>query len=155
MGKFWTDERMERCRKLWVDDGWSAAQVARDLGCTRNSAMSKIHRKGWDQRGATAAVPRPVRPQARRANSQTTNPRAAAARAAVVVLAGPEPAREEAFAAWGGAGKLLLDLGPGECRWPVGDPRATDFCFCASHADSGSYCAGHAQLAYQSVGRRQ
>ena len=46
--------------------------------------------------------------------------------------------------------KHLLDLEPGDCRFPVGDPQEADFFFCGAKKESGlPYCKGHAMRAYQ------
>jgi GcrA cell cycle regulator len=47
-------------------------------------------------------------------------------------------------------GKLtVVDLTDGTCRWPTGNPRDLNtFRYCGGAADSGPYCARHAQLAY-------
>ena len=50
----------------------------------------------------------------------------------------------------------LLDLAAGKCRWPVGDPCASDFVYCGNDAVAGfSYCAGHARMAYRVPARRR
>jgi GcrA cell cycle regulator len=54
----------------------------------------------------------------------------------------------------------LLDLGQGECRWPVSERArggsAADFVFCGNQALAGfSYCAGHARMAYRTPERRR
>ncbi len=42
------------------------------------------------------------------------------------------------------------------CKWPIGDPRDSDFRFCGCRANgSGTYCAPHALLAYQPSDRRR
>jgi GcrA cell cycle regulator len=44
--------------------------------------------------------------------------------------------------------KQLLELGPGDCRWPVGDPKEADFFFCAAPQLTGrSYCRRHYHVA--------
>jgi GcrA cell cycle regulator len=36
------------------------------------------------------------------------------------------------------------------CRWPIGDPAATEFHFCGRGPKAGSpYCEAHARKAYQ------
>lgn len=44
--------------------------------------------------------------------------------------------------------KTLLDLEPGECRWPFGETKP--FVFCAQPTEN-SYCACHARIAYTRV----
>ena len=44
----------------------------------------------------------------------------------------------------------IIDLRESMCRWPIGDPAATEFHFCGRAPKSGSpYCEAHARKAYQ------
>lgn len=53
----WSEERTERARHLWVERGWSATQVAKDLGgLTRSAVIGKASRMGW-KRDAAAVLP--------------------------------------------------------------------------------------------------
>src|SRR5438094_9450001 len=52
----WTDERIERLKKMW-HDGATASQIADGLGgVSRNAVIGKAHRLGLEQR------PSPVKP---------------------------------------------------------------------------------------------
>jgi len=52
----WTEERMERLKKMWAD-GATASQIADELGgVSRNAVIGKAHRLGLEQR------PSPVKP---------------------------------------------------------------------------------------------
>src|SRR3954470_18932809 len=52
----WTDERIERLKKMW-HDGASASQIAdKSGGVSRNAVIGKAHRLGLEQR------PSPVKP---------------------------------------------------------------------------------------------
>jgi GcrA cell cycle regulator len=52
----WTDERIERLKKMWTD-GATASQIADELGgVSRNAVIGKAHRLGLDAR------PSPVKP---------------------------------------------------------------------------------------------
>ena len=45
--------------------------------------------------------------------------------------------------------KGILDLGPNDCRWPIGDPKDKEFHFCGhARGPVGSYCEQHAKRAY-------
>jgi len=48
-GSFWDAEREETARRLYIDEGKSASEVARILGhgATRNTIIGKSHRMGW------------------------------------------------------------------------------------------------------------
>ena len=52
----WTEERIERLKKMWAD-GATASQIADELGgVSRNAVIGKAHRLGLEQR------PSPVKP---------------------------------------------------------------------------------------------
>src|SRR6185369_17040455 len=52
----WTDERIDRLKKMW-SDGSTASQIADELGgVSRNAVIGKAHRLGLDAR------PSPVKP---------------------------------------------------------------------------------------------
>src|SRR5215472_622326 len=52
----WTEERIDRLKKMW-HDGATASQIADELGgVSRNAVIGKAHRLGLEQR------PSPVKP---------------------------------------------------------------------------------------------
>jgi GcrA cell cycle regulator len=138
----WTTERVDQLRR-YVEAGFSCGQIAGEIGLSRNAVIGKIHRLGlW--RG-TAHTPR-VRARPRPA--VFSQRRALAAAYASASTAGTAAAVDSAKRC------SLLDLTEGQCRWPISDPGAKDFCFCGNDAVGGlSYCVGHARLAYRSAAR--
>jgi len=95
----WTEERIERLKKMW-HDGATASQIADDLGgVSRNAVIGKAHRLGLEQR------PSPVKPgeekDAKKAAPAAAAPKAAAPRAEVhkAAPAAPAAAAPEAPAA--------------------------------------------------------
>ena len=146
--KFWTEERMARCRELW-GEGCSAAHIGAQLGCTRNAVLSKIHRSGWSGR-TKGAAPSSVPQRRQRAREATVlRPRArsdGAAPSAPLPLPPPSEASLASFAP--GGTKTLLELRDRDCRWPIGDVGEPGFCFCAAPKLEGfSYCAAHQRAA--------
>ncbi|QIK77741.1 GcrA cell cycle regulator [Sphingomonas piscis] len=78
----WTDERIERLKKMW-SDGATASQIADELGgVSRNAVIGKAHRLGLDAR------PSPVKP----GEEKEKKPAAAAAPAAPKAEPKPAPA---------------------------------------------------------------
>ena len=46
--------------------------------------------------------------------------------------------------------KTVFTLLPGECRWPIGDPRQKDFHFCGKPQVEGHpYCEFHTRKGFQ------
>src|SRR6218665_1072362 len=73
-GMNWTDERVEKLKRLWAE-GLSASQIAAQLGgVSRNAVIGKVHRLSLPGRakagGGTSAASRPA------AKRQTSAPRA-------------------------------------------------------------------------------
>jgi GcrA cell cycle regulator len=82
----WTDERIERLKKMW-SQGATASQIADELGgVSRNAVIGKAHRLGLDAR------PSPVRPgeEKEKKPAPAAQP-AAAAPAAPAPKAAPRP----------------------------------------------------------------
>uniref|UniRef100_B0T9B8 GcrA cell cycle regulator n=1 Tax=Caulobacter sp. (strain K31) TaxID=366602 RepID=B0T9B8_CAUSK len=160
----WSPERVQALRGLW-GQGQSAAQIAKALGgVTRNAVIGKVHRLGLAKRASPAppqagAAPQGTavsKPQASRSpplpsRRPTSGPRrpptepprpkppsasASRSRPALVV---------EAVAQVFDAAALTAHV----CRWPIGDPRDTDFGYCAAPATgAGPYCLAHHQRAH-------
>jgi GcrA cell cycle regulator len=136
----WSDDRVTTLSKLW-QDGLSASQIAKQLGgVTRNAVIGKVHRLGLSGRGSASAptraariisVPRPRRPARTIRLAQT--PRLAP-------VGGPTSAPE-------GPGLVdsLVRLGAHACKWPIGDPKSSEFSFCGRRTD-GRYCEAHKRL---------
>lgn len=59
------------------------------------------------------------------------------------------PARQDEPAS---LGLTLMELEPGQCRWPHGDG---PFLFCGHPVEGQSYCSYHCRLAYESIDYRR
>ena len=85
----WTEERIERLKKMW-HDGATASQIADELGgVSRNAVIGKAHRLGLEQR------PSPVKPGEEKEVKKAA-PVAAAPKAAPPKPQAPTPAKAEA-----------------------------------------------------------
>ncbi len=170
----WTDERVEKLKKLW-SEGLSASQIAAQLGgVSRNAVIGKVHRlslPGRAKAGGTAPAA-----AARTPKRQTSAPRAPnyAARATTRTVTrqqGATMVREEIEIdtveemEFKPASNVvvpisrrleLTQLTERTCKWPVGDPLKDDFHFCGNDSpDSSPYCNYHQKLAYQPVSDRR
>jgi GcrA cell cycle regulator len=124
----WTDERIERLKKMW-HDGATASQIADELGgVSRNAVIGKAHRLGLEQR------PSPVKPGEEKekkvaapgATAPRVAPKAEAARPAVVAPAAPSAAPSHPGAAPSrGPEMQYRSIGPGGfVRQGPGDQQA-------------------------------
>lgn len=134
----WNDALIRQLISLW-GDRLSASDCARELGhgISRNAVCAKIMRL----RDAGLIVGERPQIAARRGVSHTPprKPR--------IVFTGPAP---EPRLLANGAPCGLMDLDFGDCRWPIGEPQAADFHFCATPACEGEpYCAFHRSIAWQ------
>jgi GcrA cell cycle regulator len=142
----WTAEREARALRLYLREGFTAAEVAEVLGCgvSRAAVIGKIRRLGFLKRDACAA-------------------RAAAAAAPKAVhsagrlehrlppLRPPLPLPPLREVPPTGAPRRLACLPSTACRWPIDDPgpgRMHAALFCADPAPDGIYCAAHRALAH-------
>jgi len=125
----WTEERIERLKKIW-HDGATASQIADELGgVSRNAVIGKAHRLGLEQR------PSPVKPgeekEAKKAAPAAASPKPAAPKAeppkaAPATAAAPHPAptapqrpssQEMQYRSIGPGG--FIRQGPGEQQAPI------------------------------------
>ena len=165
----WTDERVETLRKLWAD-GHSASQIAAEIGngITRNAVIGKVHRLGLSGRvkppssvapRQRAAQPRAHRPgPAQRSHSHgggsgggggaVRGNTALAYAPRVYEAPAPKPLEEVLIPM--SERVTIMELREAMCRWPLGDPAASDFRYCGGKSETGvTYCPYHARLAYQ------
>ncbi len=129
----WTDERIERLKKMWAQ-GATASQIADELGgVSRNAVIGKAHRLGLEQR------PSPVKPGEEKETKKAAPVHAAAPKAAPkpephptpsVATAAPaaavhqqpsappqRPAQELQYRSIGPGG--FIRQGPGEQQAPI------------------------------------
>ena len=92
----WTDERIERLKKMWAN-GATASQIADELGgVSRNAVIGKAHRLGLEQRpspvkpGEEKEAKKPAAAAPAAASPKPAAPRAEAPKADPVVAAAPQ-----------------------------------------------------------------
>ncbi len=157
----WTDEKIKMLEQLW-ETGQSITQIGKALGMTRNAVVGKAHRIGLAKRASpivrsdkpAAPKPAPVvhhhaqhhapRPAAVSVNSGASAP--AAREPSASHTPAPEKPTQQLSAAMLAA--LTPTSGP-RCKWPIGDPKSSEFDFCTKVALPGKpYCAEHCAQAY-------
>ncbi len=154
----WTEDRVEILTKLWAE-GLSASQIAKQLGgVTRNAVIGKVHRLGLSGRAKPsrpkkATNVRAASPRKRATASKPRAPRAVSKPAAPA--APPPPPPIEAKPLPNGEYATIMTIRDHMCKWPIGDPIASDFRFCGRKIKQGEpYCEAHCNVAYQPSRRR-
>lgn len=138
--KTWTDVQDQMLRTLHAQ-GLSFSQIGAEMGITRGAVSGRADRIGLPMRKEQS--PRTGRPKKikigaerrRKVERQAAfKPKLNAMPASKVVEEPPRPR------------KPLVELEPGECRWPYRD---ANFTFCALPAVDGQpYCGPHCRAAY-------
>ncbi len=144
----WTEEMVEGLRQMWLE-GLTANEIAKRLGVSKNSIVGKVHRL------CLKARPSPIKKKEDETEIEAA-PEAAAEESPAelaedVKLVEEEPIKEETAVKKHKSGHhvKLVELDSHTCRWPLGDPRDEDFCFCGKKVRMGqTYCEEHANMAY-------
>ncbi len=152
----WTDEAVEELKKMW-DRGMTTGQIAKALNVTKNSIIGKVHRL------CLTARPSPIK----KTETKATEKKAAAKEKTVNEKSKSTKTHTEKAAAKEAEIKTapkviventnipLVKLDNHTCRWPMGDPRDDDFCFCGKRVRTGqTYCEEHAAIAYVKAGKK-
>ena len=128
----WTDERINRLKELW-HKGASAKEIGDDLGVTKNSIISKLHRLGLKYADQPGAKPLPPRAKVSKHRFR------------IRPLGRLPPAYEPS------APVSLQDAMERHCRWPLNDVRPIEsFLFCgATHIENSPYCLKHSELSHE------
>jgi len=123
--KFWAEDELSRAISLWRG-GKTAKEIGDILGRNRSQVIGALNRAG--ERANAKVFKRKSRPIA-------------------FAPIGQRHLRETAgFAACfsTAATDAVLRLGPHDCKWPIGDPKAADFAFCGAPRDGEHpYCHHH------------
>lgn len=152
----WTDEVVEELKKMW-DRGMTTGQIAKALNVTKNSIIGKVHRL------CLTARPSPIKKNPRAGKEKKVKKEQAATIEKNVKKATETPSKpaKETKAKSTNTETThqcnvpLVKLDNHSCRWPMGDPRDDDFCFCGKKIRTGqTYCEEHAAIAYVKPGKK-
>jgi hypothetical protein len=146
----WTLERERRAVRLYLVEGFTAAEVADVLGppFSRAAVIGKMRRLGCLKREARAVL---ADPPAEGRKPRRCSPRRAEVRLPPQRPPQPLPPLREIGPT--GAPATLACLPHDACRWPIDDPgpgRMHLALFCGGPAGGHGYCAAHRVLAARS-----
>jgi len=145
----WTPERERRAVRLYLVEGFSAADVADALGhgVSRAAVIGKMRRLGCLKREVRATRSPAVKEAPKALRVAPTSLRVAV-RLPPLRPPQPLPPLREVDAT--GTPVPLVVLPAGACRWPIDDPgpgRMHLALFCGGSARGHAYCAAHRALA--------
>ncbi len=139
---------------------WSCSQIAAELGCgiTRNAVIGKLHRMGITGGGAAMSDQERMRrhraSEDRKLEKRKQKRREMREQGIQVARVRPHRPKLEPLLACVEVeprGISLLDLEPGDCRYPDGEGSEITFCGHPSLAGR-SYCGPHAWLTLNNAG---
>lgn len=159
----WTDEAVEELKRMW-DRGMTTGQIAKALNVTKNSIIGKVHRLCLTARPSPIkktdiveeekkATPKEKSVKEKNKPAKQAQVKAQPAQEAKASKAAAKPAAKTSPTET--ANIPLVKLDNHTCRWPMGDPRDDDFCFCGKRVRTGqTYCEEHAAVAYVKPGKK-
>lgn len=167
----WTDERVEKLKKLWAD-GLSASQIAAQLGgVSRNAVIGKVHRLSLPGRAKSGGASSAARTKRATSAPRAPNYASRVGTRTVARSAGATALKEdlsvEAYQEIHtrpaenvvvpiSRRLALTELTERTCKWPIGDPLQEEFHFCGNDSgDATPYCTYHARLAFQPSSERR
>ena len=153
----WTPDLIKELKRLW-NKGLTTVEIGNRIGMSKNAVVGKAHRLGLEGR------PSPIKRDKKKEHvvarpTVKKTPTAAKQKEVQSSILPPEPLFEaepivETVVHKKGKhkGVQLVDLKPNSCRWPEGDPKDPDFCFCGQECVPGKiYCEEHCAVAYSGV----
>ena len=153
----WTPDLIKELKRLW-NKGLTTVEIGNRIGMSKNAVVGKAHRLGLEGR------PSPIKRDKKKEHvvTHTTTKKVPVASKPKIVessILPPEPVFEVEPIVEKVVpkkkkhkGVQLVDLKPNSCRWPEGDPKDPDFCFCGQECVPGKiYCEEHCAIAYTGV----
>ena len=144
----WTDEMIEQLTQLWMS-GLTTNEIAKELGLSKNSVVGKVHRMNLNSR------PSPIKKkeEAQVEQSAVQEPKQVKSPKKTTPSLEHKPAKIAVSPidtkTHSDTCVKLSDLNSHTCRWPIGDPKDENFCFCGKKVRAGqTYCDEHAAIAY-------
>ena len=162
----WDDNNIKILQKLW-DKGLSTTEIAKKMNVSKNSVVGKVHRL------CLKARPSPIKKKENELAEEQevitveqvtaeeeikedvlieetkVAPAEKSDEKEIVSAKKDKPKKEQEKASKKAKYVKLVELDSHTCRWPIGDPRDEDFCFCGKKVRAGqTYCDEHSQVAY-------
>ena len=142
----WTDEKIDKLKKLW-GQGNTASQIAEIIGgVSRNAVIGKAHRLNLSAKikTRTAASNKDFDSSMEGKEIKSNRGRKSKFKS-LIIEKNFEPENP----------KQLEELDENSCKWPIGHPDEKSFYFCGRNSlKDFSYCKLHLLYAYQPKGKK-
>ena len=148
----WTNEQVDQLREMW-SEGLTANEIAKKLGVTKNAIVGKVHRL------CLKARPSPIKTKVAELKvEEAVSLDVEEGGCAEVSVQDKQALETEVVVKEKKSchcnNVKLTELDSHTCRWPIGDPRDDDFCFCGKRVRTGqTYCDEHSAMAYVKANR--
>ncbi len=156
----WTDEMIEQLIQLW-QSGLTTNDIAKELGMSKNSIVGKVHRLNLEARPSpikkkeeevTVSEEKSVKKEKNTPQQIVIEFEEQVEKIKVEKQEKPENIEQKPVVHTHKRPVTcvkLSELDSHTCRWPIGDPKDEDFCFCGKKVRPGqTYCDEHAAIAY-------
>ena len=151
----WTPDLIKELKRLW-NKGLTTVEIGNRIGMSKNAVVGKAHRLGLE--GRPSPIKRDKKKEATVVRAPKKTVEAPKQKVTQSILP-PEPVFEVEPIVEKAVpkkkkrkGVQLVDLKPNSCRWPEGDPKDPDFCFCGQECVPGKiYCEEHCAIASSGV----
>ena len=141
----WTEEMIDNLKQMWKE-GLTTNEIAKRLGVSKNSIVGKVHRLNLKAR------PSPIKKKEENTTSEPVVTKEEASKQSTksvkkivvtpVNMSCDHTKKKDSCL-------KLTELDNHTCRWPIGDPKDDNFCFCGKNVRSGqTYCEEHSAVAY-------
>jgi len=142
----WTNEMIDKLKQMWKK-GSTTNEIAKELGVSKNSIIGKVHRLNLTARPSPIKKKEKPVTQAPATTSVTNSKDTKSQKITVNPIE---------VTAHNNTCLKLSELDSHTCRWPIGDPKDDNFCFCGKKVRAGqTYCDEHSAIAYVKPGKKE
>jgi GcrA cell cycle regulator len=142
-GYNWNEAAVERLKTLWFS-GFTALEIGRIFGVSRNSIIGKAHRLGWTGMQRKKRPKLAIEKKVAALDAPPPEPKPKRVHAPAQLLTSiKQVSKHPAIGSFG-----LMDLRYGVCKWPEGEQPPYSYCG-APALENGPYCPDHHRRAHQ------